>query len=71
MGDHMRHRTRLAAIERKQAHRRPPAEYWIYTVGGEHDEMARSALTGALKPVVDLPESANRIVITYDRDMTP
>ena len=63
----MRHMTRLNRIERKQAQRRPPVEYWIHTQGGEDDTMARSALTGELRPVATLPPEAHRIVVTYDR----
>ena len=73
----MRHRTRLAAIERKQAQRRPPVEWWIHydpetAKGIENTTMAWSALRpGVLRPIADLTDADHRIVITYDRDMTP
>ena len=72
----MRHRTRLAAIERKQAHRRPPADIWLYydpqTAHGIEDTTnARNARTGELRPIADLPEDCIRIVVTYDRGTAP
>ena len=63
----MKHMTRLNKIAKMQAQKHPPVEWWIFTQGGEHDDMARSALTDELRPVATLPPEAHRIIITYDR----
>lgn len=66
--------TRLTrSIERKQAHRRPAPDIWIFydpatcRDGIEDTTNARNARTGELRPIADLPEDCTRIVVTYDR----
>lgn len=60
----MKHRTRLQAIERKQALRKPPQEIWI---GYAEGNIPWRGPNGELRDKPPEGPDVMHIVITYDR----
>ena len=59
----MKHNTRLAAIERRHAQRKPPRQVWIYYDGDT--EALSCTPQQERRPVSEIPPDALRVVIQY------
>jgi len=59
----MKHSTRLAAIERRHARRKPQREVWIYYDGDT--EAWSGTPQQERRPVSEIPPDALRVVIQY------